>query len=57
MLHEAERRQARPPLLALFTIYKAMLGLNNEKLLEVLLSDDAYLDTFGCLERKCLSHL
>ncbi len=34
----------------LFYVFKGIIGLNCQKLLELLLSDQVYLDTFGILE-------
>lgn len=39
-------------LVNLFFIYKSMLSLGDTKLIETMLSQEYYLDTFGALECK-----
>lgn len=39
-------------LILLFYIFKGIIGLNSQKVIEYLLSDSSYLDTFGILECK-----
>ena len=50
VFNEAEQLECREELVYLFHIYKAIIGLNNTQIIECLLSDNSYLNTFGILE-------
>jgi len=50
VFHEAEKQKFDDRLTLLFYIMKGIIGLNSQKIIEYLLSDGLYLDTFGILE-------
>lgn len=50
MFHEAEKQKFEDRLTLLFYIMKGIIGLNSQDIIEYLLSDEVYLDTFGVLE-------
>jgi hypothetical protein len=50
LFHEAEKQKYETRLTLLFYIMKGIIGLNSQKIIEYLLSDELYLDTFGVLE-------
>jgi hypothetical protein len=52
VFRNAEEYRSSSKLALIFYIYKGLMGLNDRRLVEHILRDDRYLDTFGILERK-----
>ncbi len=52
IFHNAERFRSLSKLTLVFYIYKALIGLNDRCLIERMLGDDRYIDTFCILERN-----
>ena len=50
VFHEGEKQGFTDRLTLLFYIMKGIIGLNCQRIIEYLLSDPVYLDTFGVLE-------
>ncbi len=55
MFHDAEKYKSEAKLVLIFYIYKAFVGLNDERLIETMMSDDLFLDTVGVFECNNLS--
>jgi len=50
VFNEAESKKFADRLIFLFYIFKGIIGLNNQRIIEYLLSDPVHIDTFGILE-------
>jgi hypothetical protein len=50
VFREAEKVGTKSNMALFYYIYKGIIGLNSQELIEYLLSDNMFMDTFGILE-------